>query len=132
VYLVKPSLREFRELTGKPVETQSDWIAGCRSLIDAGRAELVALTLGDQGALLVGRDRTLRAQALPIKPVSVVGAGDSFLGAMIWSLASGHALETAFRYGVAAGSAALLMPGTELCQCDDVQRLVNDVRVEAI
>ena len=44
---------------------------------------MVALTLGDQGALLVARDQVLRAKAVPIKPVSVVGAGDSFLGAMI-------------------------------------------------
>jgi len=61
-----------------------------------------------------------------------VGAGDSFLAAMVWSLASGHSLETAFRYGVAAGSAALLMPGTELCRQEDVERLVNDVKLEAI
>ena len=64
--------------------------------------------------------------------VSVVGAGDSFLGAMIWSLAAGHAMETAFRYGVAAGSAALLMPGTELCEREDVERLVADVKLERI
>ena len=51
---------------------------------------------------------------------------------MIWSLAAGHTMETAFRYGVAAGSAALLMPGTELCQREDVERLVNDVRVQMI
>ena len=90
------------------------------------------LTLGDQGALLVTGDDVLRAQALPIKPVSVVGAGDSFLGAMIWSLATGHDVATAFRYGVAAGSAALLLPGTELCLREDVERLVGDVKVQRV
>src|SRR5262249_16010698 len=35
----------------------------------------------------------------------------AFLGAMIWALSSGRALNEAFRYGVAAGSAALLVPG---------------------
>jgi len=132
VYLIKPSLNEFRILMGKLLETQTDWIKACRSLINNGHAEIVALTLGEQGALLVTRDQVLRAQALPITPVSVVGAGDSFLGAMIWSLASGHAVETAFRYGVAAGSAALLMHGTELCQREDTERLVNDVKLLTI
>jgi len=132
VYLVKPSLNEFRILTGKPLETQSDWIEACRSLVDKKQAEVVTLTLGDRGALLVTRDQILRARALAIKPVSVVGAGDSFLGALIWSLASDHPMETAFRYGVAAGSAALLMTGTELCQREDVERLVNDVTLQAI
>lgn len=132
VYLVKPSLRELKELTGKPMESESDWIIACRSLIDDRRTEMVALTLGDQGSLLVSRDRILRAHALPIEPVSVVGAGDSFLGGMIESLTSGHAVETALRYGVAAGSASLLMPGTQLCRREDVEQLVNEVRVQTI
>jgi 6-phosphofructokinase 2 len=133
VYLIKPSLNEFRGLMGgAPLETEADWITAGRLLVDRGQVEVVALTLGDRGALLVTRDRVLRAQALAIKPASVVGAGDSFLGAMTWSLAAGHPLETAFRYGVAAGSAALLMPGTELCRRDDVERLVNEVGVRVI
>ncbi len=132
VYLVKPSLNEFKLLIGAPLDTQADRIRACRSLIDGGRAEVVALTLGEQGALLVTRDQVLRAPALAINPISTVGAGDSFLGAMIWSLASGHRMETAFRYGVAAGSAALLMPGTELCRREDVERLIDDVKIQQI
>jgi 6-phosphofructokinase 2 len=132
VYLIKPSLNEFRNLIGGPLETEKEWVKACRSLIDSGQVEIVALTLGEQGALMVTRDHAWRAPPLGIKPVSVVGAGDSFLGAMIWSLSCGHALDTAFRYGVAAGSAALLMPGTELCRRDDVERLVNDVEVIAL
>lgn len=132
VYLIKPSLNEFRLLTGKALESEGDWIEACRLLVERGQTEAVALTLGDQGALLVTRDRVLRAPALPIKPVSVVGAGDSFLGAMIWSLASGHGIESALRYGVAAGSAALLLPGTELCRREDVERLVVDVVLKVI
>ena len=96
VYLVKPSLSEFRELIGNPMNNETDCVSACRSLIDDGRVEMVALTLGDQGALLVSREQALRAQALAIKPVSVVGAGDSFLGAMIWSLSSGQSIEVAF------------------------------------
>ena len=132
VYLIKPSLREFKLLMGESLDSQAERIKACRSLIDSGQVEIVTLTLGEQGALLVTRDQVLRARALPIKLVSVVGAGDSFLGAMVWSLACGHAIETAFRYGVAAGSAALLMPGTELCRREDVERLVNDVELQAI
>jgi 6-phosphofructokinase 2 len=132
VYLFKPSLNEFRTLLGSPLETEVEWVNACRTVVTAGQAEVVALTLGDRGALVVTRDRVLRAPAIAIKPVSVVGAGDSFLGAMIWSLTAGHSLETAFRYGVAAGSAALLAPGTELCRWEDVERLVHDVKLRAI
>ena len=92
----------------------------------------MALTSGEQGALLVTRDQVLHAAALPIKLISVVGAGDSFLGAMIWALTSGHALDEAFRYGVAAGSAALLVPGTELSRSEDIERLVQHVEIDVL
>ena len=132
VYIVKPSLREFSELVSAPLESESDLIMACCRLVESGRAEMVALSMGEQGALLVSANQVLRGQAVPIKPVSVVGAGDSFLGAMIWSLACGHPKEHAFRYGIAAGSAALLMPGTEMCHPQDVERLVREVKVQSI
>jgi 6-phosphofructokinase 2 len=132
VYLVKPNMREMRELLDEPLDRGEDCIAASRRLIDARRAEVVALTLGHYGALLVTRELVLRASALPIKPVSTVGAGDSFLGAMVARLAAGHGIEDAFRYGVAAGSAALLVPGTDLCRPEDVERLLGDVTVQRL
>jgi 6-phosphofructokinase 2 len=69
---------------------------------------------------------------LPVEPVSTVGAGDSFLGAMIWSLAAGQSFESAFRYGMAAGSAALLSAGTQLCKADDVLRLHQQVLLQPV
>lgn len=132
LYLIKPNLNELKSLTGEALESDGARIKACRTLIDSGQVEVVALTLGDQGALLVTHDRVLRAPELPIKPVSAVGAGDSFLGAMVWGLACGQPLETAFRYGMAAGSAALLMPGTELCRRQDVERLVECVKLQVI
>jgi 6-phosphofructokinase 2 len=129
VYLVKPNLRELAGLLQRRLEDQDAWVeASC----ELGRAEVVALTLGDQGALLVTREQAWRAKASPIKPVSAVGAGDSFLGAMVWSLASGHNLEDAFRYANAAGSAAVLAPGTELCRGEDVENLYSQVAIQAI
>ncbi|PKP71785.1 MAG: phosphofructokinase, partial [Alphaproteobacteria bacterium HGW-Alphaproteobacteria-5] len=73
-----------------------------------------------------------RATAPAVEVVSAVGAGDSFLAAMVMGLASGFAPEEAFRRGVAAGSAALLSPGTELCRAEDVERLMREVRAEKI
>jgi 6-phosphofructokinase 2 len=132
IYLVKPNLNEFRHLMREPLDTEAAQIKACRTLIANRQTEIVALSLGEQGALLVARDLVLRADTLPIKPVSVVGAGDSFLGALIWSLACGHPLDLAFRYAVAAASAALLMPGTELGQKPDIERLARDVEIRVL
>ena len=87
--------------------------------------------MGHLGAALVTHDRILRAKPLAITPLSAVGAGDSFLAALIWQLASGADLADGFRQAVAAGAAALLNPGTELCRPQDVRRLAADVIIEA-
>jgi len=130
VYLIKPNLREMCELTGSSHYEQPAMIAACRTLIDRGAAEIIALTLGAEGALLVSRDRAWRAAPMAVKAVSTVGAGDSFLGAMVWALATGKPLDEAFRYGMAGGSAALLAPGTALCRAEDVRRLLDEVIIE--
>ena len=95
-----------------------------------GKAEVVALSLGHRGALLAARDVCLRAPAIPVKIASTVGAGDSFLAGMVWRLASGGELEDAFRYGVAAGTAALLAPGTSLAHREDTERLAGRVELQ--
>ncbi len=130
VDLLKPSLGELRELTGQPLADPTSCLAACESLVAAGKCGTVALTLGSQGALLVTSAGAWRAWPLPINAVSTVGAGDSFLAAMVCALASGRPPQEAFRHGVAAGSAALLSPGTQLCRATDVRELLEHVVVD--
>lgn len=132
VYIIKPNLREMRELAGAELADQDDWIGAARRFISSGKVEVVALSLGHLGAFLVTRDETIRAAPLPIKPISAVGAGDSFLGAMVFGLAKGDNLVDAFRLGAAAGAAALINEGTELCRPADVYRLCAQVEIAAV
>jgi 6-phosphofructokinase 2 len=129
LYLVKPNLRELQELTHAPLSDQAERIRACRYVIETGGAQVVALTLGAHGALLVTRDTAHLARSPAIDPVSAVGAGDSFVGGMVWSLAAGGSIVDAFRYGVAAGSAAVLNPGTELCHAADVTALYERIEL---
>jgi len=132
VHLIKPNLREMRDLMGEPLGERPEWIAACRRLVAAGGAELVALTVAERGALLVGRDEAWFAEGLPVQTVSAVGAGDSFLGAMVWAMSQGHGPQEALRHGVAAGSAALLSPATDLCHKKDVERFLGEVKVTPV
>ena len=115
-----------------PLSGPDVWVEASRRLVSSGRAEVVVLSLGHRGALLVTAEAAFRAHAPDVQVVSAVGAGDSFLGAMVWQLACGAGLVEAFRYGVAAGSAAVLNPGTELCHAADVTRLYNEIQVESL
>jgi 6-phosphofructokinase 2 len=123
VYLVKPSLNELRELTGQPLASEAQWRSAAHDIVRDGRARMVALTLGERGALVVSAERTWKVPALPIDVCSAIGAGDSFLAALVWALNRGAGIEEACRYGQAAASASLLSAGTGLCSRADVDRL---------
>ncbi len=127
VYLVKPSLRELRELSGQALESEVQWRGAAQQLVETGQAEVVVLSLGARGALMVSQQETVFAPALSVPVSTTVGAGDSFVGGMIHAMATGASLRDAFGRGVAAASAALLGSGTGLCQAVDVDRLHREV-----
>ena len=128
VALVKPSLRELREVMQQPLAQAPDWCRAAQSLVNTGAASIVALSVGEQGAVLATREGVWQAPALNVPATTgTTGAGDCFLAALVWALDRGDAPAEALRWGVAAGAAALLHPGTTLAQADDVQRLVQSV-----
>lgn len=131
VHLVKPNLLELSEYVGRPLPDQAARLQACRDLIGAGAAEIVALTLGAEGALLVTADQALAAPALPVKAVSTIGAGDSFLGALLWAMNRDLPLAASLQHAAAAGAAALMSPGAGLCRRDEVLALAERVAVVA-
>ncbi|WP_163268928.1 1-phosphofructokinase family hexose kinase [Chelativorans alearense] len=124
VFLVKPSIGELEQLVGGKLDEDGVCRAATR-LVERGAAELVAVTMGIEGAVLASADGILRLPAIHVRERSAVGAGDSFLAAMTLALSRGGATEDAFRYGIAAGAAAVMTPGTELCRREDVERLYH-------
>ncbi len=128
VYLIKPSLGELEALVGRALPEPADQDAAAQGLIAAGAAEIVALTLGRDGALLATGGKCIRIPGVPVRPKSAVGAGDSFVAAMTLGLARGWRTEEAFALGMAAGAATVLTAGTELCRREDVERLYADIR----
>ena len=128
VALVKPSLRELQEVMQQPLAHAADWCQAARSLVQSGAAGIVALSVGDQGAVLATPEGVWQAPALHMPATTgTTGAGDCILAALVWALDRGDAPAEALRWGVAAGAAALLHPGTTLAQAADVQRLVRHV-----
>jgi 6-phosphofructokinase 2 len=123
VFLIKTSLSELEQLNGAAIRSEPDQERAARAVIERGCAEILVLSLGGQGALLATRDATRRFPAIPVPAQSSIGAGDSMVAGMILSLTRGGTLTEAVRFGMAAGAAALLSPGTELCRREDAERL---------
>ena len=103
VFLCKASLREFREWTGEPESDEAAWRRQARRVVQDGRCEVLVISLGAAGALWTSRDEQERL-ASPVVPVaSSVGAGDSMVGGIVFSLCRGRSLSEAMRFGARGG-----------------------------
>lgn len=130
-YLIKPSLNELRQLTGLTLETEADCLRAAREIVQARHADVVALTLGAGGAMLVTQDDVAYASSVATSVHSTIGAGDSFVGAMVWALNWGADVRQAFRYGMAAAGAALGHAGTELGSAAEIERYYQGVSLSS-
>ena len=131
-YLIKPSLQELEELIDQKLDSDASRLKASRQLVDSGATELVAVSLGEEGALLVGRDFALRAPAIPVTPLSTVGAGDSMVGGILWGLSNGKSIEDAFKYGLACAAGTLLNIHSKMCSFQDVARLLPQATVNRL
>jgi hypothetical protein len=71
------------------------------------------VTLGAAGALVADPAGNVRIPSLPVKAVDTTGAGDAFTGALAWRLGAGDDLETAVRFAVRVGAAAVTKAGAQ-------------------
>lgn len=111
VEVIKPSLKEFEALKGSPLTDLNACVTFARELIHSDRVEIIALTLGPEGALIIDASNTLKVQALPVSVTSTVGAGDSFVGGFLWALSRAASTQEAAAVGTAASAAALRTQG---------------------
>jgi 6-phosphofructokinase 2 len=129
VDLIKPSLGELEALVGRALPDPAEQEAEAMALVRDGRATMVAVTLGENGAFLASSEGVIRVQAPQVPFRSAVGAGDSFLAAMTLALAQGLSRADALSWGVAAGTAAVVCAGTARLHRDDVDAQFKLLRV---
>jgi len=129
VFMLKPNLHELELLSGKKFQSEDKMLDIVREMISNGMAEVFVISMGASGAMMITADEAIKMRP-PVVPIqSKVGAGDSMVGGIVWSLSNGDDLTTAVRYGISAGSAAVMTPGTELCRVGDVHDIFKRIAV---
>ena len=123
VYLIKPNVGELSKMSGVEDLDDEAVAAAAQALVREGKAEIVVVSLGPQGACVVTKDSVDHVPAPSVKRRSTVGAGDSMVAGLVHGLSTGLSLPETARLGVACGSAATMNPGTELFRKEDVDRL---------
>jgi 6-phosphofructokinase 2 len=130
VYLIKPNLSELSSLYGKEKLAKDEIIAAAQSIIHKGGCEIMVVSMGADGAMLVSGTEHYHVQPPAVTIHSTVGAGDSMVAGITLALANGLSYREALCYGVAAGTAATLNAGTELCKKEDTERIFAQLKQE--
>ena len=130
-FLIKPNHYELETLLGRPLEGIETVAAEARKLQRRG-VEYVCVSLGGEGALLVGPDNSYHAAAPEVLVLSSVGAGDSMVAALVAAFARGATAQEALRLGVACAAGTVSQPGTELFSATDVDHYFDGIAVRCL
>jgi 1-phosphofructokinase/6-phosphofructokinase 2 len=118
--LIKPNHEELAEVVGHALPTLADVRGAALDLVASG-IEIVAVSLGGDGALLVTADEVVHARAVIAAPLSTVGAGDCMLAGLLHGLSRGLPAADALSTGVLWGAAAVTLPGSRVPSLDDLR-----------
>lgn len=122
VYLLKPNLTELCFLAGKEHLDYDEIEETALEMVHNGSCELMIVSMGSSGAMLVSKEMIKTFAAPVVKKVSTVGAGDSMVAGITWMLQKKETIENAVRFGIACGSAATINKGSRLFRKEDAMR----------
>lgn len=127
VYLMKPNLGELSSLAGKQ-DLNMEMVGNiANDIISKNKCEVLIVSAGAGGALLFTKNFSCQVTPPVVKRKSTVGAGDSMVGGIVYSLSRGNSLIEAVQFGVACGTAATMNWGTKLCNKEDVEKIYAEI-----
>jgi 6-phosphofructokinase 2 len=132
LHILRMDDAEAETLADRPLITRSDTADFAQSLVTRGVAQTVVIARGADGSVLVSATRRIFAKAARVKVKSTVGAGDSFVAALILCLARNGSPEAALSFASAAASAAVTSDATQLCKLSDVMRLLPECVISQV
>ncbi len=129
--IIKPNVHELSRLQGVTLETIDEIVSSARRLQEEG-IEIVLVSMGVRGMMLVGEGVQYIASPPKVEAVNTIGAGDSAVAGFIYGQVLGKSMKESLAWAVAAGTATIMRPGTALCQKDDFENLVPQVILQEL
>ncbi len=105
-----PNETELEFLSGIKINSIEDAVNGCNVLIKKGVKNLV-VTLDSKGCLYVSKEKSFLVPGYKVDRIDSVGAGDSFNGALVVSLANGKNIEESLKFANAMGALTVTQKG---------------------
>ena len=127
IFLLRQNKHEYPALAGRELQWPEEIMDFAKSLVAQNKAEKVTISHGGDGAIMASKDGVAKVTALPVKAQSAVGAGDSFVAAVVTAFTLGWSDKDAIGYGISAAAATRLKSGSALFSADDVERLYKEM-----
>ncbi|KEZ87823.1 1-phosphofructokinase [Lacrimispora celerecrescens] len=108
--------------------SEQELVSMGEKLLDHG-TDMVAISLGQMGALFLTGDKRYRCPGLRVKAHSTVGAGDALVGAMAYAWNEKLPLETCIRLCMGASAGAVTSIGTKPPHRSLVDELMQQVEL---
>ncbi|MEK4031065.1 MULTISPECIES: 1-phosphofructokinase [Bacillaceae] len=128
-FLIKPNHHELGELFQTDIQSREQAVVLAKQLVSEG-VEHVMVSMAGEGALFVNKDVVLSAKPPQGQVKNSVGAGDSMVAGFLAGYAKGAAIEEAFRFSVAAGSATAF--SEDLCTREKAEKLCSEVQISKL
>ena len=126
--MIKPNIDEIRMLTGKSCDDLNEIIEAARIIHQKG-VEIVAVSLGADGSLVVSDEGVFRAVVPKIDAVNTVGCGDSMIAGFALGISEGLSLPETLRRASAISAAAAMREETGFFVMEDMERLLPQIQI---
>ncbi|MDR9408474.1 MAG: 1-phosphofructokinase family hexose kinase [Balneolaceae bacterium] len=117
---IKPNQEEFEQLKEQTGSTTKDELI--QKLFESN-IENIVHTMGKEGTILINKEGKKEFKPPEIEVNSSIGAGDSFVGGLVFGLLNEMKAQDAVCYGISAAASTLKSAGTDLCELKDVQAI---------
>ena len=130
-FMIKPNHYELEMMAGRKLTTLKDIRNATFKYLDMG-VEVVAVSLGADGAMITNGGETLFAPKMNIDVKSTVGAGDAMVAGLVAGFMGDNELEDSFRMGVACATARCMTEGNRIMDRTVYRALLDMVTIERI
>jgi len=127
-YLVRLNRYVLEMATKRRLESIEAVTIAARDMQQRG-VEMVCISLGPDGAVLVTADNSYHGSAPRMHVQSTVGCGDAVVAGLVSAALRGEDAQAMLRLGIACGSATAARPGTELFQRTELDDLAGRVEL---
>ncbi|HCY51831.1 MAG TPA: hypothetical protein DHU65_03915 [Clostridiales bacterium] len=131
LYLIKPNLNELEEIAGESLNSKSEILSAAGILLDKGVKNII-VSLGAEGAIFTDGSNSYFCKSASVAVNSTVGAGDSMVASACVQIEKGADSKEILRCAVAAGTASIITPGTNLFYKDKYEEIYKRLKVEKL